>query len=184
MNVLVDILGQKFGRLVVYKRAKKGSDSRACWWCKCECGNRLKVAGKDLRLGHTKSCGCLQKEKAGFERRKPGVAARQLFAKTAGRAKKRNRAFELAFAEFFRLSALPCFYCGRDFFSTNRCKWDEFRYNGLDRVDSTKGYTPDNIVPCCKLCNIMKADLSVEMFVEQIERIYATHLLRSAHEKT
>lgn len=181
MSTLIDILGKTFGRLLVYKRAPN-LFGRAAWWCKCECGKCLKVAGKDLRSGHTRSCGCLQKEKAGFGRRKPGVAARQLFAKTAGRAKKYSRSFELDFTYFVRLCALPCFYCGRDFFSTNRHRYEEFPYNGLDRVDNAKGYTMDNVVPCCKLCNTMKLDLSIDIFLEQVERIYATHLLRREHE--
>ncbi len=182
--MLVDILGKKFGRLLVYEQAKNNRDGRACWWCKCECGNRLKVAGKELRTGHTKSCGCLQKEKAGFERRKPRMASRQLFSKTIGRAKRDSRYFTISFEEFIRLSQLPCAYCGRELFSTNRHKTDTFRYNGLDRVDSSKGYTPDNVVSCCKLCNVMKADLSVTRFQEQIERIYATRLLRREYETT
>lgn len=33
------------------------------WRCQCECGNEIVVRGDSLRSGHTKSCGCLQKEK-------------------------------------------------------------------------------------------------------------------------
>lgn len=29
---------------------------------------------------------------------------------------------------------------------------------GVDRVDSAKGYTTDNIVPCCFVCNQIKGD--------------------------
>ena len=34
------------------------------WLCKCDCGNIVKVKTAALRNGNTKSCGCLQKEKA------------------------------------------------------------------------------------------------------------------------
>lgn len=34
------------------------------WWCKCECGKIFSVRGTEIRSGRTKSCGCLQKEKA------------------------------------------------------------------------------------------------------------------------
>lgn len=65
--VTVDITGQKFGRLTVlskvdYKETKKRSE--AVWLCQCECGNQVKVKGSSLRDGLTRSCGCLQKEKA------------------------------------------------------------------------------------------------------------------------
>lgn len=31
-------------------------------------------------------------------------------------------------------------------------------YNGIDRLDNTKGYTPENSVACCKHCNSLKGD--------------------------
>lgn len=34
------------------------------WRCLCSCGNETVVYGSNLRSGHTKSCGCLSKEKA------------------------------------------------------------------------------------------------------------------------
>ena len=61
MEVL-DLKGQKFGRLAVSKRA--GSDNRgeALWLCECECGKTTTIRGSFLRRGISKSCGCLQKE--------------------------------------------------------------------------------------------------------------------------
>ena len=38
---------------------KKG---KICWDCKCDCGNECIVESGPLGSGHTKSCGCLQKE--------------------------------------------------------------------------------------------------------------------------
>ena len=63
MNKLIDLMGQKFGRLTVIERAENTKDGRAQWKCKCDCGNELIVRGKNLRNGSTKSCGCLQKER-------------------------------------------------------------------------------------------------------------------------
>ena len=36
---------------------------------------------------------------------------------------------------------------------------------GLDRVDSNKGYTDDNVVPCCGSCNQLKNELPYKYFV-------------------
>lgn len=54
----VDLMGQRFGRLVVvsYAGSKKG---RAVWHCKCDCGNEIEVFSSYLRTGDTQSCGCL-----------------------------------------------------------------------------------------------------------------------------
>lgn len=63
MPKLIDLAGKTFGRLTVLCRAEKlDSDSRAMWMARCSCGNDCRVAGKLLREGQTRSCGCLQKE--------------------------------------------------------------------------------------------------------------------------
>lgn len=58
----IDLTGMRFGRFTVVKRAKNNKDGRAMWECRCDCGNTRVVLGKCLRNGHTKSCGCLNKE--------------------------------------------------------------------------------------------------------------------------
>ena len=61
-----DLTGQYFGRLKVIERVEdyieKNGNKRSQWLCECKCGNRVKVIGKSLKNGNTKSCGCLQKE--------------------------------------------------------------------------------------------------------------------------
>lgn len=54
----IDLTGRQFGRLVVVGYVGTNSDGRACWNCKCECGCVVDVSGKDLRSGHSASCGC------------------------------------------------------------------------------------------------------------------------------
>ena len=61
--VLIDLTGQKFGRLtVLHKYGHSGKETT--WFCKCDCGNVGVVIGRDLRSGNTKSCGCYHKERA------------------------------------------------------------------------------------------------------------------------
>lgn len=62
-----DLTGQRFGRLVVVKRAKNyvspsGKSKQLRWICKCDCGEYCVVNSDVLKNGRTKSCGCLQKE--------------------------------------------------------------------------------------------------------------------------
>lgn len=64
MGKVIDIIGQKFNRLTVLERSLPNQNHLAMWKCKCDCGTEVIVAGTLLRNGHTKSCGCLQKEKA------------------------------------------------------------------------------------------------------------------------
>lgn len=55
-----DLAGQQFGRLKVLKVAA----DRKRWICECSCGKRKEVNGYCLRKGISRSCGCLQKERA------------------------------------------------------------------------------------------------------------------------
>lgn len=64
-NGFKDETGNTYGRLTVIKKLdKKNSDNRTLFLCQCSCGNVVEVSGKRLRTGNTKSCGCLQKDKA------------------------------------------------------------------------------------------------------------------------
>lgn len=59
---LIDLTGQKFGRLTVIKRVENNNNNKVCFLCKCDCGNTIVVTGSRLKTGNTKSCGCLHKE--------------------------------------------------------------------------------------------------------------------------
>ena len=61
-----NLIGQTFGRLTVLEQVKNRTAHRGKYWkCQCACGNITEVRGDYLTGGTTKSCGCLQKEKAG-----------------------------------------------------------------------------------------------------------------------
>lgn len=45
--------------------------------------------------------------------------------------------------------------------------------NGIDRLDNSVGYTPDNSVACCTTCNRAKRELSVAEFSEWLDRVVA-----------
>lgn len=63
MGVLIDLIGQKFGKLTVIQKDKiKYKDGSAHWLCQCDCGNIKSINGASLRKGHTTSCGCNQSQ--------------------------------------------------------------------------------------------------------------------------
>ena len=65
---LIDLTGQRFGRLTVVERAeshrKPNGSLVTMWKCKCDCGNEKVISAVDLKVGNTKSCGCLKSEMA------------------------------------------------------------------------------------------------------------------------
>jgi hypothetical protein len=57
-----DRTGDTYGNLIVVGYSGTTDDNRSLWLCKCVCGNEKIIMGAALQGGHTKSCGCLQKE--------------------------------------------------------------------------------------------------------------------------
>lgn len=73
--------------------------------------------------------------------------------------------------ELFKMN---CFYCGTSPSNVFKLKqfYGEYRYNGLDRKDPSKGYETDNVVSCCGRCNLKKLTMNFDDFIEAIKRIY------------
>ena len=80
-------------------------------------------------------------------------------------AKRRNIVVTISFDEFLLLRGEDkCFYCYGQL---------PMLGSGLDRLDNSKGYVSGNCVPCCKMHNKMKHDLSLREFVDQCKLIVA-----------
>lgn len=79
-------------------------------------------------------------------------------------AKTRGIKVKLNLKHYEELLQLGCMYCGIDLQSQNGyC---------LDRIDNCKGYTNDNVTPCCKECNWAKGTRNVAEFTSWVERVY------------
>jgi hypothetical protein len=174
---LVDLTGQKFGRLAVLKLAYT-TLKKSYWLCKCSCDDKeVVVQSWSLQSGHTKSCGCLQKETIGNLRALPDGDAsfNTLYSAYRGRANKKGIIFDISIEDFKRLVSEKCFYDGVEPYRYIKDKGrfsNKHLFNGLDRIDNTKGYTLDNVVPCCKECNIAKNNMSLEDFKNWTKRLY------------
>lgn len=139
------------------------------WNCICKCGNFTKVTCHNLRNGNTKSCGCLKKETA---RRMVEKRRKQLGIKTPitaaysthkCQAKKKGLRFEFTKEKFEKLVCQKCFYCGI---------LPKKLFNGIDRINSERGYTIKNCVSCCTHCNYAKNSMSQKEFYKWIKRVY------------
>ena len=168
-----DLTGKKFGRLTVIKRSfpnNKYNHSR--WLCRCDCGRTKVVMGSSLIQGNTKSCGCLR---IGKSRLPKGLASlRQTFRKYKQTAKMRSHSFKLTEEQFHELTQKDCYYCGAkpSNIGKDAHNIEDYTYNGLDRVDNTKGYTIENVVPCCIHCNRAKNDFTLQGFKDWIKRVH------------
>lgn len=57
-----NIVGNKYGRLIVLSQIPKGIYNQRMFECLCDCGNKKIVSYTDLKHGKIKSCGCLQRD--------------------------------------------------------------------------------------------------------------------------
>lgn len=95
-------------------------------------------------------------------------------------ARNRNLEWTITDEQFKDLIHNNCYYCGCE--PNKRFNKDYNRYisaNGIDRLDSSKGYTQDNVVSCCRQCNVMKMEYSLEEFKNKILSIY-NHFIKSS----
>lgn len=62
MGKIIDLTGQKFGRLLVLGlgdiHMSPSGKRRYAWKCRCDCGKEVEVLAQSLKSGHTQSCGC------------------------------------------------------------------------------------------------------------------------------
>lgn len=75
-----ELSGLRFGRLAVLERAGSTANGVSKWKCVCDCGNVVTVTCGNLKNGHTKSCGCLVKEKAKETHTTHGQGATSLYS--------------------------------------------------------------------------------------------------------
>lgn len=169
-----NLVGHKFGRLLVINLSpKRDKRETSYWFCKCDCGNLKEICRSDFLNKNTQSCGCIRTE---YLQSKKNIdcAFQKLLYTYKKNAKARGLEFNLSESEFRTLTKQNCFYCN-SFPSSKlqRGNKNEYNYiyNGIDRVDNTKGYSICNCVPCCKKCNRMKMDFSKKDFLEQIAKI-------------
>ena len=63
---LIDLTGQRFGRIVVIEKADSkvtpNGTVKTVWRCRCDCGNVVERYSQDLRKVPVPSCGCLKRE--------------------------------------------------------------------------------------------------------------------------
>lgn len=169
MALLIDEAGNRFGKWTVIERGNNRGNV-ATWLCRCECGTEREVPGTRLRKNTSKSCGCQHYQKLAY-----GEAAfNRLFLSYQRNAKSDGRNWSLSEETFRDLTSRPCYYCGIPPFQYTERKDTNgyYLYNGLDRVDNGGGYSKDNVVSCCFVCNRAKHSLTQAEFLEWLRRVY------------
>lgn len=166
-------IGKSFNRLTVLSFEYK--DKYYYYNCKCSCGNLVNATSFSVINSKQRSCGCFYNESRSAKKTKrrsdlkPNgqAVARYILWVYKRNAKTRNYLFNLTNDEFYNFIKQDCHYCGRAPYRVRIFKNKNSTpciYNGIDRVDNKIGYTLENSVPCCFICNRSKGDLSQDEF--------------------
>lgn len=177
-------VGDLFGKLMILEiipSNKSGKHSKL----RCLCGycNKEKIMNA-ATIKRRVSCGCKQHTSAEWKFIGPKTKPWQLLEGQAARnnvefsykrsARARGLVYDLTTEEFNKLILGICVYCGDSLSTTKKGQGKtsgNFKYTGIDRIDSEKGYTIDNCVSCCSRCNFMKHKMDKNTFIEHVKKI-------------
>lgn len=142
----VDLLGKKFGRLLVIDRARSNKHKQMQWLCKCDCGKELVVTTTHLKTGHTRSCGCLHNE---GNNKKHGLTHTKVHGIWQGI---KRRCFNANVKEFMNYGGRGITVCdewNNDFqtfydYVSQLPHFGEAGYS-LDRINNNGNYEPGNV---------------------------------------
>ena len=177
-----DLTGLKFNKLNVLSLVNHNEEKKykkRYWLCLCDCGKETIVSTSQIVSEKTKSCGCnraisnvINSANSRHKIAKKGTGYTSIFNSYKANAKLRNKSFEIDLIDFIELLKGNCFYCNSEPKNVYFKSYYNITYNGVDRRNNDLGYTLENSVSCCKMCNIAKNNNTESNFKEWIERVY------------
>ena len=160
-------IGEKYNRLTILEQH---SEKKSVYFTvQCDCGNIKKVR-KDAIIGpraETISCGCYLKEH-GNGKRGQYDARGYLLARARTRATAKGMDFTITKEDIIIPDKCPLL--GIDIIPKAK---DRTHSPSLDRKDSTRGYTPDNIWVVSSRANTLKNDATLQELKALVENLEA-----------
>jgi hypothetical protein len=148
---LIDLTGQRFGRLVVLERVENAKNKHPQWLCKCDCGNTKVVRGNSLRRGLIVSCGCYARERRLLATTKHGFARTKLNYKYDRMISRCYNPKDKYYANYGARGIKVCDEWLNDsrtfYFWAIEHGYDEdapYMQCTLDRIDVNGNYSPEN----------------------------------------
>lgn len=142
----VDLSGTRFGRLFAL-RAIAGSRLRPRRWeCACDCGKTTEVITRDLIDGHTSSCGCLHRERAGMIKASHGQRDSASYVIWKGMNQRCSNPKSPRYSDYGGRGITVCAEWRHDFMAFLRDMGERPFGLTLERKKNDLGYSPDNCI--------------------------------------
>lgn len=183
-KLTLDLTGRQFGKLIVLRPLDKRSHCKCIIWeCRCTmegCGAIIERASNDLMHGKktNQSCGCYS---AVHNYRGVGDLSGSYY--NAIRRGAASRALEFALTkeelwELFLQQGRKCALSGVELrlFRSLRRGDRSIQTASVDRIDSSRGYTSNNVQWIHKDLQFMKSNLTDSQFIEWCRRVTERHL--------
>lgn len=162
------VLGQRFGNLLVLEKTGRILKGFSEWKCICDCGNTAYRNIRQLRVAGKTSCGCNMHNKGVLNHSYTGTKniTGLFFSHIRTAAHKRNLPFLITINEIEELWQQQNSMCALSGVPIALpVGWTGKKTASLDRIDSTLGYTLDNVQWVHKDINMMKFDLDNIQFI-------------------
>lgn len=139
MPKLIDRKNIRYGRLVAQRMVGRNSRGQVLWECVCDCGKTTTLPASSLGSGNTKSCGCLLLEKI----TKHGGFGKRSYNTWRAMIRRCNNPND---KDYPRYGGRGVTVCERWLVYENFVEdmGEPPDRHTLDRVDGTKGYSPEN----------------------------------------
>lgn len=149
------MLDKSNAKLVETKKSKSGSSYKVFTFECVDCGSDVKSQLSQLKT-HSGKCRICTQRKRPYEH-----ILNELIHTCKNKSKQE---IDLTYEDFIELiKDSNCHYCSKKLIFSEYTRDENKNYTSrayqLDRMDNSKGYIKENLVPCCWNCNRMKSDI-------------------------
>lgn len=143
MTQLINLVGRTFSRLTVIARAPS-KNGKTFWRCQCACGNESVAYSSQILSGHTRSCGCLYREKAYLLNRSHGMSKTPVYRQWCAMITRCTNPNQRSAAFYNALELCEEFRTFETFYAILGAPPAGQRMT-IGRIDNLKGYVLGNV---------------------------------------
>ena len=140
---LINLVGERFERLLVLSRSENSLSGKVKWLCRCDCGNEKTIGSAALRSGATRSCGCFNLERCAELKTKHGMITHSAYGTWKSMMGRCHNSNDKDYADYGARGIVVC-EAWHDMPTFAQDVGEKPANCSLERIDNSKGYEPSN----------------------------------------